>query len=248
MTEWFDNEAFWEDVAPALFTAERFEQAAEEVEQLVKLIGLAPGAAVLDLGCGPGRHSLALARRGFRVTGVDRTASYLETAKKRGDEQGLTVEWIRSDMRQFRREAAFDASFSLLTSFGYFSDPADDRRVLENLAASLKPGGRLVMELMGKEILARIFRQRDWQEIPDGTLVLEERRLTDDWSRLELRWIIIRDDRRREHRFFLRLYSAAELTALLRQAGFAEARACGSMKGGPYDEQAERLILVARKA
>ena len=132
-------------------------------------------------------------------------------------------------------------------TFGYFADPGEDRHIVENLFTSLKPGGHLVMDLMGKEVLARIYRQYDWHKEPDGTLLLEERWVTDDWGRLEARWIIIQGEQRREHRFELRLYSASELKGLLGDAGFGQIRAFGSLDKVPYDHQAERLVIHARK-
>ena len=246
-SEWHENDAFWEETAPVLFTRERLRQACAEVEQILALLDASPGAAILDLGCGIGRHAHEFAKRGCRVTGVDRTAKYLDEARAKASEQGLEIEWVQADMREFRRESAFDAAVSLLTSFGYFADPSDDRRVVENVFTSLVPGGRFVMDLMGKEVLARVYRQRDWHEEPDGTVLLEERRLTDDWNRLEVRWIVLKGKERREYRFVLRLYCAAELKTLLINAGFKEVNVYGSLAGTPYDNEAERLVLVARK-
>lgn len=247
MTEWCENDVFWEDVAPVLFTDERRKSAPDEVEQVAKLVEFPAGASVLDLGCGVGRHAIELARRGYRVTGVDRTAKYLEEAAQRAAEEGLEIEWVKADMREFRRDQAFDATVNLLTSIGYFQDDADDRRVAENVLASLKPGGHLLMDVMGKEILARIFQPRDWQQTADGTLLLEEREVSADWTHIDVRWIIVRGQRRCEHPFRLRLYSAAELMALLGGVGFTDLAAYGSLDGAPYDRQAHRLAVVARR-
>jgi SAM-dependent methyltransferase len=159
----------------------------------------------------------------------------------------LNIEWLTSDMRAFRRPGSFDAAVNLLTSFGYFDDPADERRVLDNVFASLTPGGVFAMDLMGKEVLTRIFRERDWHEEVDGTLVLEERRERDDWTWLDVRWILLRDGRRTEHRFSLRPYGVAELKSMLNQAGFSQVRAYGKPSGAPYDHEAERLIVVGVK-
>jgi SAM-dependent methyltransferase len=230
-----------------MFTPERWDAAANEVGELLALTGLAPGAAVLDLACGPGRHALELARRGFRVTGVDRTAEFLEDARRKAHEQGLAVEWIHADMRQFHRPDAFDAVINLFTAFGYFENPADDRTVAHNMFHSLRSGGILVMDLMGKEILARIFRERDWHELPDGSIMLEERKLRSGWDWIENRWILLKSTERSEFRVSHRLYSAAELSRLLTDCGFASVKALGDLTGSPYDHTAKRLVLVARK-
>jgi len=176
MKPWHEEDAFWQTFAPTMFGEPRWAAASGEVDQVLALAKIAPGAAVLDLACGPGRHALELARRGLKVTAVDRTAAYLAQARQRAAEQGLTVEWVQADMREFCRPEAFDAAVNLFTAFGYFENPADDRNVAGNLFRSLRPDGALVMEMVGKEILARIFRERDWHEEPDGTLMLEERK------------------------------------------------------------------------
>jgi 2-polyprenyl-3-methyl-5-hydroxy-6-metoxy-1,4-benzoquinol methylase len=148
-----EDEAFWREAAPAIFNEERRKSAASEVDQVVSLASLAPGAAVLDLGCGQGRHSLEFARRGYSVTGVDRTGGYIDVARETAVREKLEIEFLHADIREFRREGRFDLAVSMLTSFGYFEEQADERRVLENARASLRPGGWLLIDLMGKEVL-----------------------------------------------------------------------------------------------
>lgn len=122
MCEWFEDESLWRD-----FSCSRKSACAwgDEVAQVVALAGLAApaGKAVLDLCGGPGRPAVPLAQRGMRVTGVDRTACLLERARERAGLAGVDVEWVQSDMREFRRPAASDLALSLFTSFGYFGAP-----------------------------------------------------------------------------------------------------------------------------
>jgi SAM-dependent methyltransferase len=201
---------------------------------------------VLDLCCGVGRHSLEFARSGFQVTGVDRTATYLHEARRRAAEADLRVEFVQEDMRTFVRPESFDAVINYFTSFGYFESEEDDRRVLANVYRSLRARGVLLMEMMGKEILARIFSERGWRE-EDGMLILEDRKLTPDWSTIHNRWIILEDGDRREVTLTTRLYSAAELSRLLKEAGFAVVDVYGDLSGVPYDMEAKRLVVVAHK-
>jgi SAM-dependent methyltransferase len=246
LKSWYQDDHFWKVVEPMLFGKKRVADAGTEVDQLTKLLKLESPAKVLDLCCGPGRHSLELARRGFNVTGVDRTGVYLRRAQKQAAGEGLKIEFVQEDMRQFCRPKAFDLTLNLFTSFGYFKSPAEDRRVLVNVHKSLKPGGRLVMDLMGKEIIARIFRERDWRE-EDGMLILEERCISQDWSWIDNHWILVRGDKRDEFHVSHRIYSAAELTELLKECGFKKVQIYGNLAGAPYDHMAERLVVVARK-
>ena len=244
---WYEDDDFWETMAPRMFSQKTWAAAPEETDRVVTFLGVEPPAVILDLCCGVGRHSLELTRRGFRVTGVDRTASYLKQAEKHAADDGLEIEFVREDMRRFVRDNAFDGAINLFTSFGYFEDQADDRQVLANVSRSLKSGGRFVLEMMGKEILARIFRGRDWQECEDGVLMLEERKVTKDWSWMENRWILIEGHTKHEFSISHRLYSAAELRGMLRECGFSDVIIYGDLAGAPYDHQAKRLIAVAQK-
>jgi SAM-dependent methyltransferase len=216
------------------------------MDRLVKLLDLEPGCTVCDLCCGVGRHSLELARRGFGVTAVDRTQRYLDEAAATARTENLAVEFVHEDMRHFCRPDSFDVMLNLFTSFGYFEAQRDDRQVIENAHRSLTNGGRFVLDLMSKEIIARIFRPRDWHPVDDGIL-LEDRKIVDGWTRIENRWTLIRDGQQHEWTFSHRLYSAAELCALLEDCRFGEIRVCGGLDGSPYDDTAERLVIVARK-
>ncbi len=243
---WHEDDDFWSAMAPSFFTEERRAVAPAEIDLVLGHLNVEPAAAILDLCCGPGRHSLELARRGFRVTGVDRTRGYLQKAREQAQAAGLDIEFVHADMREFCRPEAFDGAINLFTSFGYFEDPADDRRVLANVHRSLRPGATLIMDMMGKEILARIFRERDWEE-RDGGLLLQERKVDREWTWIENRWILVEDGARREYRVSHRIYSAAELCGLLRESGFASADAYGDLASAPYDHTARRLVVVARK-
>jgi SAM-dependent methyltransferase len=244
---WHEEDSFWETAAPVLFTSRRLKNAPVEVEALVSLLELQPGDRVLDLCCGVGRHSIELALRGYHVAGVDRTEAYLEQARQRAAERGVEVEFLQGDMRTFARAEAFDAVVNYFTSFGYFESEEEERQVLSNAYLSLKPGGRLLIELVGKEVLARIFTERGWHEEEDGLIVLEERELAPDWSSLRNRWMILKDGRLKEITLSLRLYSAAELSRLLVSAGFERADVYGDLTGAPYDMEAKRMVTVAHK-
>lgn len=244
---WHEDDQFWELAHRRLFAGpERWAEAPGQVDGIVAVTGVAPGAAVLDLCCGPGRHSLELARRGFRVTGVDRTTCYLEQARERATQERLDVTFIEADMREFRGDGCFDAAINVFTSFGYFEDPADDRRVLDNLHASLRPGGRLLIDTIGKEVVARIFTSSDWRRFGD-LLCLTERTIDCEWTWIRNHQILIWGDKRREFDMDHRLYSAAELKALLADCGFADITCHGSVDATPYDQNARRLVVVATK-
>ena len=250
---WFEDEGFWTAYAPLMFDEARWAEVPAVIDAIERLAGPPRGARVLDACCGPGRHSLELASRGYRVTGVDLTAAYLDAARESAAAWGVEAEFVRGDIRGFTRPAAFDLALNLYTSFGYFEDPADDLAALRALRASLKPGGALVIETTGKETAARDFVESEWFE-RGGATVLTEYAVVGDWEGLRNRWIVIRGPEegsagpieRIDRSFVVRLYSATELLAALREAGFASAEAYGSLQGARYDEKAQSLVALAR--
>lgn len=243
---WHADEGFWEAFREFMFPPERAEEAVEQVDKLHDLVDLAPDARVLDVPCGVGRHAVELADRGFDVTAVDATAGYLEIARERAENADVEPAFVNEDMREFRQRESFDLVCNLYTSFGYFTDRDDDERTARNFHESLKPGGTLVMDLASKELLARDFEERTWDE-RDGAYVLEEHRVTDAWSWMENRWIVVDDGETKEFEVSHRLYSAVELRGLLKRVGFGEVSVYGDFAGSVYDETADRLVVVAQK-
>jgi SAM-dependent methyltransferase len=246
MTEWYADESFWKTLYPFLFPDKRMAAAADEVSRILELVDF-DGRSVLDLCCGPGRHSTDLARRGYSVTGVDRSPFLLDRARESAAADKVSVEWVISDMRDFVRPEAFDLVINMFTSFGYFDDKDDDLRVLRNIHSSLRAGGCLVLETVGKEYLASVFQPTTTQEAPDGGLLIERHEIFDDWSRIRNQWIVIRDGQPSFFDFHHTIYSAQELKDRLALTGFAEIRIFGDLEGGAYGPGSERLIALAFK-
>ena len=244
--EWFADEAFWSEVYPFEFPDPVLDAGVTQVDRALALAGVPARADVLDLGCGPGRHAVPLARRGFRVTAVDLSAFHLARARARAAAADVDVELVQADMRAFLRPAAFDLALSLFTSFGYFEDAADDRRVVDNVRRSLRPGGVLVMDVASKERMARVLHPTTSQRTADGALLVRRHEVVEDWGRVRNEWTVVRGDRARTFEFHLRIYSGQELRTLLESAGFTEVRLYGGLDGRSYDLEAERLVAVAR--
>jgi SAM-dependent methyltransferase len=244
--EWFDDDSLWRVMFPYIFSEARFAAATKEMQQVLAL-AKPNGKSVLDLGCGPGRCAIPLARRGFSVTGVDRTGHLLATARRQARAARVRVEWVRADMRDFVRPGAFDFVLSMFTSFGYFDDKCEDVAMLGNMFASLRPGGTCLVDVMGKECLARIFLPIKSEILPDGTRVVQHHKVFDDWTRIWNKWIIVRHGRTRSRTFHHTVYSGQELRERLESVGFAGVRLYGDLEGGEYGTSAKRLVAVARK-
>lgn len=224
------------------------ERTAEEVSQVVRLLQLPPGARVLDLCCGHGRHAVPLAEQGHRVTGQDLSVPFLDMARRSAAERGVEVEWVHSDMREIPFEDEFDAAINMYTAFGYLENDAEDLKVLQAVARALKPGGRFLMEIIHRDNLLRRLQERSWQRLEDGSIVLEKRRLDLLTSRQHTQRTTLHPDGRSTEIYLnLRLYTLAELARMFAEAGIPLEAHHGSLAGGPLTLESQRMVLVGRK-
>jgi SAM-dependent methyltransferase len=226
------------------------ERTQKEVDFVVEALALEPGARVLDVACGHGRHSLELARRGFRVTGLDLSEPSIELARAAAVEEGLDVEFLVVDMREIPFVVEFDAAINLFTAFGYLESEDEDQRALDAIAGALRPGGAFLLETIDTVRLLRVYRDQNWNELADGTLMIEQREYDYLAGRNEVVWTFVRKDgSRSELRHSLRLYTPAELATMFRRAGLQVERAWGSWDGDElaFATPGIRLLLAGRK-
>lgn len=225
------------------------EQTKADVNGVITLLNLAPGARILDLCCGFGRHSLELARRGYEVTGLDFSPNLLRHAREAAQSENLDVTWIEADMREIPAPAQpYDAVVNLFSAFGFFGDDREEARVAEAVARVLAPGGQALIETVNREIMLRHWMPLRWREKPDGTLLLDRLRFDSATGTLHTREIIVHPDGRRDedaHR--LRLWTFTELAALLRAAGLVDARPFGGLDGSRYTPDSHRMVVVAAR-
>lgn len=245
--DWFEDETFWRDFYAAMFPPERFAIADEQTDRILALTQFT-GRNVLDLCCGPGRHSISFAQRGYSVTGVDRSKFLLERARERAHAANVEVEWVEQDIRRFERRAGFDLACNMFTSFGYFEEESDNLRVLENVCLSLVSGGAFVVDVMGKEKLARTWQPAVCRKLEDGSLIVQRPEVRADWTRIRSEWILIKDGQSKSFHFEHSIYSGRELKELLMEAGFAKVTLYGDLEGTPYGLDSDRLVAVACKA
>jgi 2-polyprenyl-3-methyl-5-hydroxy-6-metoxy-1,4-benzoquinol methylase len=200
------------------------------------------GMAVLDLGCAHGRIANQLAADGLAVTAFDQSADLLALARAAAPDP--PPEFVHGDMRALDMTGRFDVVLLWFSTFGYFADN-ENFAVLERVLYSLRPGGSLVIETRNWD---RIYRNFDrWSVRVNGDDLLVERHdFIPATGRQQTEQFLIVGDSRYQRSYFLRRYSCAELTAMLRGAGFAAVDVYGEDLA-PLSVEHERLIAVARK-
>ncbi len=242
--EWF-RRWFGEDYL--LVYGHRDEAEAErDILFAARVLGLDRGMRALDLCCGSGRHARALARLGLCVTGVDYSAPLLAAAGDTETDGSDQPRYVRADARSLPfRDGAFDAVLNLFTSFGYF-EHRENCGMLAETARVLRSGGAFLIDYLNPpRVLAELVPETE-REL-NGMVVTECRRHDPDTCRVEKTIRIRSCGCEREFSESVRLYTLAEMTAMLDGAGLALEGADGSNEGEPYSESSARMILRGRK-
>lgn len=240
----FDAEQLFDDDYLTLFAGQLEQRSDAEADLIWRLLDLRPGLQVLDLACGHGRIASRLAARGCQVTGLDFSAVFLQRARQDAAERGVNVDYVLGDMRDLPWRGRFDRVVSWYTAFGYFDD-AQNRRVLAQVAAALKPGGRFGIELNNYPALTRGYLPSAITE-HDGVLVIDQYRMDPLTGRSVVMRRIVRAGQVREIPYFTRLFTFPELRDWLLAAGFSAADGYGE-DGAPLTAEHRRMITVAVK-
>ena len=213
-----------------------------EVDGLARLIGRPEGQRILDLGCGYGRVSTPLRERGYRVVGYDLSPALLNRARER-DPAGA---WVRGDMRDLPFSGQFDTVISLFNTMGYFEEEDENFRVMRSVSDALRPGGRLVCQLVNRDFLVRRFAAQEIHR-REGLIVLEEREFDPVANRVHTRTTVFNGTERRAYTSSIRVYTVTELDLLLAAAGMTIGEVHGGLDFRPYDWETNQLVIVAER-
>ncbi len=236
----------WRPVRPACWAGQRHEKHAPREAALIKrLLRLRKGQRVLDCPCGLGRIARELARLGLEVTGVDLMGSYIRRARRRAAHRGINMRFLQGDMRELPFKEEFHATINWFTSFGYFDD-AGNLAAAKAAFAALRPGGKFLIEMMNKSWLRPRFTPRG-EDVVSGVRIVRRSRWDRQGHRVINTWTFSKGRRRETHRFSHCLYTAGQMRAVLRAAGFRDIRLLGLPGPKRLTRHSKRMIAIARR-
>lgn len=233
------NCEMWEKAATPEWTA-------DEAQFLADVLNLAPGSSLLDIPCGMGRHSLAMARLGHRITGVDISDEYVAKVRDRARSEKLPVEVIHGNILFIPLPQRFDGAWCMGNSFGYFDFDGVNKFVAK-VAAALKPGARFVINsgMLAESVLAKILKVETFT-VGDIHMEIDNRYVPDE-GYMESHIQYTRNGSREKHAFKHYIFTLVEVKRMLSGVGMKVIACYNSTNKQPYRLGDQQIYMVAEK-
>jgi len=230
------------------------EQTKKQVDFLIEAMSLSGSEKVLDLACGFGRHSIALAERGFFVVGVDITPAFVEDAQKTAAKQNLPATFICADIRDMKFEEEFDVVLNMADgAIGYLEDDHENLKIFDKISEALKPGGKHFMDICNRVHAEAYFPKKYW-EIGEKSISLA----SFDWDSEKKRMLyggleipfqkIVRPVGKINMHSSIRLYNKKELQGILARRNMKIINTFSNFSGAPDAKKELQLMVYAKKA
>ena len=238
--EWFNSEDYLK------VYSHRDEAEAEKLIDLIaKNMNLEPKSSVLDMACGAGRHAIAFAKMGFNVTAVDLSQRLLSEAKKNAFNAEVNIDFVLSDIMDYKVSKKFDLAVNLFTSIGYFEDDEENYAVLKKANNMLNEGGYFILDYFNKDFLMRNLIPTSILSV-NGLKIIQNRSI--EGKRVVKKIIIEKNGLIEEFYESVRLYSYDEMWNIINETGFTVIKIFGDFNGNEYEkETSPRLIFFAKK-
>ena len=222
------------------------ERTTKEIDSILSVVDLETGDRILDIGCGAGRHSIELARRGFDVLGIDPSAAMIASAIERADGEKVKPKFLQMKGEDIAWFEEFDAAICLFTTLGQVDEREDNQRLLFSGAQSLRPGGHFILEIPQREWLENNLKRSErlgggeTYTYVERSYSAEQEQVTEVFARVspkEKRTFILR----------YRLFDQEEIQKLLEKAGLADITFYGGYEKTPLVSDSPTMVVTARK-
>jgi cyclopropane fatty-acyl-phospholipid synthase-like methyltransferase len=238
--DWFADEHYL-----ALYKHRNSDEASAALDLIERSAPIAKDAAILDLACGAGRHSIGLAKRGYtNITAIDLSPTLLHEAEKKAKAEGVEIIFKKQDMRNF--SGKYDLIINLFTSFGYFQSDEENEKVICEVGDHLHTNGFFAFDFLNAALTEKKLIACDEKILSSGERVEMYRMIHD--HRVDKKIVIHADGAKKEFLESVRLFTLPDFERIFSKAGLMINETFGDYSGTPFDEgSSPRLFLVAQK-
>lgn len=217
-----------------------------EIDFILSIIDIKQGDRILDIGCGAGRHSIELTRRGFKVLGIDPSKVMITSARERAASENVQPEFLQMKGEDLEQVNEFEAAICLFTTLGQVEDREDNQRLLYNAARALRPGGYFILEIPQREWLENNLKQKE--RFGEGDTYTDvERSYNDELKLVTEVFMEMSPNDQRTYLLRYRLFNREEANTLLGIAGFSDINFFGGYERVPLVEDCPTMVVSARK-
>lgn len=241
MTTWIED-WFGSEYYSILYKHRDSEEAELFLNNLLPYLKIYPGSNLLDCGCGKGRHSLCLSKKGYKVTGIDVSAKNIEAAKKN---EIPNLEFYTHDMRNLFRINYYHAALCLFTSFGYFESDTENSKTIKSMSASIRENGYFVLDFMNatKEMESLVSNEKI--KI-DGVQFEIKRSVNNNF--IEKNILVSDKGKHFSFKESVRMYKEDDFKYIFNKNKMAIVHLFGDYHLHPFNEvTSDRLIVVGKK-
>ncbi|MBN1353368.1 MAG: class I SAM-dependent methyltransferase [Candidatus Omnitrophica bacterium] len=225
----------------------------KEVSLLESILKPGKKDDILDICGGYGRHSLEMAKRGYRnLTVLDFSGYMINVGKKIARQGDLNVKFLKRDARRSGlKSGKYSFAFIMANSFGYFPEDRENLKILAETHRVLKKGGKLLLDLADPCYVKNMLKPRSWHEADRDMVVCRERNLKNDF--ITVRELVISKSKGlvRDGRYCEKLYDRGKISELLKTAGFVKPSVRNSVSLGgtkkDYGLMSARMFVTALK-
>lgn len=219
----------------------------QEVDFVLERCGLAPGARLLDVGCGPGRHVIELARRGYGVVGIDPSGAMLAAARQRALDVGVNAQFMQIKGEALSLKDRFDAVVCLFTTLGQMNGGEDNRTLIPRVHTVLRPQGWFVVEAPQRDWIAENLRESDRFGSGDHYTAVSRQYDPRDDVVTEV-FEVVSPQQTRQYVLRYRVFTRDALHGMLEQAGFRVLESYEDYKSSPLQPDSATMLFFSRKS
>ena len=238
--DWFNTEEYLN-----VYRHRNEEDAKELVQLILENIDIPVNGKVLDLACGPGRHSILFAQKGYKVSAVDLSKNLLAVALNSALKANVNINFIEADLRNLCIKPKFDLVVNLFTSFGYFENDGENFKLFDRAFYFLDDNGYFVLDFLNKSYIEKNIVPKSEGYI-DHTKIIQERKI--EGKRVIKKISIEKNNVEKHFIESVRMYDKDELAHEIKKRGFKIKNIFGGVRGRTFDlETSPRIIIIARK-